>query len=74
MANMVWGFEVQMNASRRKFWPNDLKREAVRKICEDGYLFTTSQPISALMRALYGSGLLPTAAVEGGNSGRGWVR
>lgn len=37
MANdLVWGFEVQTSASGRKIWPNDLKREAARKIREDG--------------------------------------
>lgn len=37
MANdMVWGFEVQTSASGRKIWPNDLKREAARRIREDG--------------------------------------
>lgn len=37
MANdMVWGFEVQTSASGRKIWPNALKREAARRIREDG--------------------------------------
>lgn len=34
--DMVWGFEVRTSASGRKIWPNDLKREAARKIREDG--------------------------------------
>lgn len=32
----VWGFTVRTSASGRNVWPNDLKREATRRIREEG--------------------------------------
>jgi len=32
----VWGFTVRTSASGKNIWPNDLKREATRRIREEG--------------------------------------
>ncbi|CUH86267.1 hypothetical protein PH5382_00175 [Phaeobacter sp. CECT 5382] len=35
-AHEVWGFTVRKSASGKNIWPNQLKREACRRIREDG--------------------------------------
>jgi len=34
--NEVWGFAIQTTPSGRNIWPNQLKREATRRIREEG--------------------------------------
>jgi transposase-like protein len=32
----VWGFKIRRSPSGKRIWPNDLKREATRRLREDG--------------------------------------
>lgn len=32
----IWGFTVRLSPAGKKLWPNELKREAVRRLREDG--------------------------------------